>query len=215
MQRKKKIISGAERFVKDLFKEDSSGHDWWHVCRVRNLALTIASEEKGLDIFVVELAALLHDVDDWKLSDGSMDRTRGFLESYKLDDKMVRQIIQICKEVSFKGAGVKTKMSSKEGEVVQDADRIDALGAIGIARCFAFGGSRGRALYDPRYSPKEHASFEQYKDDASHSINHFFEKLLLLKDRMNTASAKRIAEKRHLFMQLYLKQFFAEWQGDL
>jgi uncharacterized protein len=167
---------------------------------------------------VVELAALLHDVADWKFAGGDHDAgpraARAWLESLGVAKETVDQVCEIVAGMSFKGAGVKTAMTSLAGQCVQDADRLDALGAIGIARAFAYGGYKGQGLYDPAAPPTLHDSFEAYKQGASTTINHFYEKLLLLQDRMNTTAGKRLAAGRHRYMELYLEQFFAEWEGQ-
>jgi uncharacterized protein len=207
------VIQSTELFVKDVLKGDSSGHDWWHVHRVRNLALRIAKEEKA-DPFIVELAALLHDVDDFKLGgDGTPKKARQWLESQGIDADIIDRVCVIIENVSFKGASVQSKMESIEGRCVQDADRLDAIGAIGVARTFMFSGSKGRMMHDPDSKPVLHSDYQQYKNDKGTTINHFHEKLLLLKDRMNTATGKRLAEGRHNYMELFLREFHDEWDG--
>jgi len=195
---------------------EGSGHDWWHVYRVWKNAIHIGKQE-SVDLFVVELAALLHDVADWKFHDGNDEIgpqvAKEWLESLAVSVDTVSHVCQIIKDISFKGAGVVTAMKTTEGMVVQDADRLDALGAIGIARTFAYGGSKNREMYNPDINPEMHTSFEQYKNSQGTSINHFYEKLLLLKELMNTATAKQIAEKRHAVMEDYLNQFYREWEG--
>jgi len=195
---------------------EGSGHDWWHVYRVWKNAIHIGKQE-SVDIFVVELAALLHDVADWKFHNGNDEIgpqvAKEWLESLGVSVDTVSHVCQIIKDISFKGAGVVTAMKTTEGMVVQDADRLDALGAIGIARTFAYGGSKNREMYNPDINPEMHTSFEQYKNSQGTSINHFYEKLLLLKELMNTATAKQIAEKRHAVMEDYLAQFYREWEG--
>src|SRR4051812_25940365 len=202
--------------VRGLLSGEGSGHDWFHVERVRNTALRIAHEE-GADVFVVELAALLHDVADWKFAGGDHEAgpraARGGLLSLGGPQQTNDEVGVIIARLSFKGAGVETPMSTIEGQCVQDADRLDAIGAIGIARAFAYGGHQGRAMYDPAISPEPHASFEAYKKNAGPTINHFYEKLLLLKDRMNTATGKRMAAERHVVLEEFLEEFFAEWVG--
>src|SRR5205823_10874493 len=162
--------------------------------------------------------ALLHDVADWKFADGDHDAgsraARAWLDSLNVPQPVIDHVASIIAGLSFKGAGVETPMSTIEGQCVQDADRLDALGAIGVARAFAYGGHKGRALYDPAVPPQRHASFEAYKKNSGPTINHFYEKLLLLKDRMNTATGKRIAARRHEFMERFLEQLFAEWNGE-
>jgi uncharacterized protein len=210
------VVRQTTAHVRALLADEGSGHDWFHVERVRNVAMSIAREE-GADAFVVELAALLHDVADWKFAGGDHDAgpraAREWLSSLGVDPAAMDHVASIIAGLSFKGAGVETPMSTIEGKCVQDADRLDAIGAIGIARAFAYGGHKGRALYDPAMPPQPHASFEAYKKNAGPTINHFYEKLLLLKDRMNTATGKRLAAERHAFLEMFLEQFFAEWEG--
>jgi uncharacterized protein len=213
----RQLILDTESFIRARLGGDASGHDWYHVDRVRRSAVMIGAAE-GADLFVTELAALLHDVADWKFHDGDEDagpRVAGeWLESQRADPSLIAQVQQVIREVSFKGAGVATKPSTLEGQVVQDADRLDAIGAIGIARTFAYGGHKGNAMYDPLKTATPHASFEDYKTKSSSTINHFYEKLLLLKDRLNTATARQIAGSRHRFMEEFLAQFYKEWNGD-
>ncbi|MBO6523806.1 MAG: HD domain-containing protein [Balneolaceae bacterium] len=212
---KKEILKKTEEFVKGRLEGDS-GHDWWHIHRVRNIALHIAKKEQA-DLFIVELAVLLHDVADHKFHDG--DETigakvaRDWLLSLGIDQKTILHVCQIIKNVSFKGANVETSMQTIEGKIVQDADRLDAMGAIGIARAFSYGGYRNRELYNPNQKPTMHSSFDEYKKDEGHTINHFYEKLFLLKNRMNTATGKSLAEERHQFMQDYVDCFLKEWDG--
>jgi len=210
------VLARTTAYVRERMEGEGTGHDWWHVDRVRRVALRLA-EEEGADPFVVELAALLHDVADHKFHGG--DETAGpraareWLEALGVEEATVEHVCTIIAELSFKGAGVATPMSTREGEVVQDADRLDAIGAIGVARTFAFGGSRGRPLHDPEAAPEAHASFAAYKASRGPTINHFHEKLLLLRDRMNTAAARRVAEERHRFMEEFLDRFQREWDG--
>ena len=209
------IIQKTAEYVKQEFAEDSSGHDWWHIYRVWRNAVTIC-EREGADSFIVQLAALLHDLDDWKfndLGDETPRRAQGWLDSLSIAPPIADAVCRIIMHISFKGAAVENKMDSLEGFIVQDADRLDAIGAIGIARTFAYGGFAKRSLYDPDSPPQLHASFEEYKNSSSATINHFYEKLLLLKDMMNTATAKRIAEQRHEIMVQFLNQFMKEWEG--
>lgn len=208
------IIQSIASLIKEKLENESGGHDWWHVYRVWQLSKSMAETEEA-DIFVVELAALLHDVADWKYNNG--DEHAGgkaalsILKEYSLPDQTIDHVVEIIDSISFKGAGVETMMKTIEGEIVQDADRLDAIGAIGIARTFAYGGMKGRGIHDPDIKPCPHQSFEEYKNSNSPTINHFFEKLLLLKDRMNTQTAKDIAVERHQFMEQFLSQFFREW----
>lgn len=212
------IIQKTADYVRKTLEGDGTGHDWWHVYRVWKTAVHIGKEERA-NLFVVELAVLLHDIADWKLHGGDdtvgPKRAREWLEQLGVEKSIIAQVADIVKHVSFKGAGVKSQMKTKEGMVVQDADRLDAIGAIGIARVFAYGGSKGREIHNPAIKPEQHDTFEQYKNSTSSTINHFYEKLLLLKDRMNTQTAKRMAEERHKFMEQYLKRFFKEWEGAL
>lgn len=210
---KQEDIAKTRIFVKQLHAADTSGHDWWHIHRVTQLALQIALKEKA-DAYLVEMAALLHDVDDWKLGNTETNKTQLFLENAGIPKHAVDTILTIIAEVSFKGAGVETPTTSVESRCVQDADRLDALGAIGIARAFTYGGSKNRSLYEPNINPVMHGSFHEYQVNQSHTINHFYEKLLLLKDRMTTPTGKVLAEERHQFMVTYLNQFFKEWNLD-
>jgi uncharacterized protein len=204
------------QFVEQKLAGDSSGHDWWHIYRVWNLAKNIAAQE-GANLLIVELSALLHDIADWKFHDGDDTKGPQMAEQFLLENKVAREVIdpvvEIVATISYKGAGVATPMQTLEGKVVQDADRLDAIGAMGIARTFAYGGHKNRLMYHPDEKPVMHQSFAQYKKNTGHTINHFYEKLLLLKDRMNTASAKKMAAGRHQFMQSYLDQFYEEWDG--
>ncbi|MEE3347024.1 MAG: HD domain-containing protein [Nitrospinota bacterium] len=211
------IIDKTCRFVEEKLAGEGSGHDWWHIYRVWNLAKNIAGQE-GANLIIVELSALLHDIADWKFHNG--DDSIGpklaeqFLVENQVERRVIDPVIEIITSISYKGAGVPTPMNTLEGKVVQDADRLDAIGALGIARTFAYGGHKNRLIYHPEEKPVLHQSFEDYKKNQGHTINHFYEKLLLLKDRMNTASGKRLAEARHQFMQAYLDQFYKEWDGN-
>ncbi len=209
------IIHQTADFIRKEFSDDSSGHDWWHIYRVWKNSLAICEIEQA-DAFIVQLAALLHDLDDWKFNasgDETPHRARAWLDSHQVDSSVAESVCHIITHISYKGAGVENKMDSLEGFIVQDADRLDAIGAIGIGRAFAYGGYKDRPMYDPDSPPQMHASFEEYKNSKSATINHFYEKLLLLKDRMNTQTAKRIAEERHQVMQKFLDQFMLEWEG--
>ncbi len=211
------LINKTRLHVEKEMTGDGSGHDWWHVFRVWSIARKLGQAE-GADPATVELSALLHDIADWKFNDG--DDSAGpkqageWLRANSAEPKLIDDVCEIISTLSFKGAGVATPMRTIEGKVVQDADRLDAIGAVGIARTFAYGGHKNRLMYHPDESPVLHQSFDDYKKNTGHTINHFREKLLLLKDRMNTDSAKRVAEKRHLFMEDYLDQFFKEWNGN-
>jgi uncharacterized protein len=211
------IIQKTTDHVRGLLSGEGSGHDWFHIERVRNTALAIAREERA-DLFIVELAALLHDVADWKFAGGDHNAgpraAREWLASLNIAPGIIDHVCNIIASLSFKGAGVETPMNTIEGRCVQDADRLDALGAIGIGRAFAYGGHKGRPLYDPAIPPQPHATFEAYKKDAGPTLNHFYEKLLLLKDRMSTPTARRLAAARHAYLEQFLAQFLAEWKGD-
>lgn len=209
-------VQRTVEFIRNAHAADSSGHDWWHIWRVWQMARRLASEERA-DLDVVDLAALLHDVADWKFHDGDEDvgprKAREWLSTLETPAPVIDHVAEIIAAVSFKGAGVATPMKTLEGRCVQDADRLDAIGAIGIARAFAYGGSRGRLLYDPEMPPEAHESFAAYKRNAGPTINHFHEKLLLLKDRMQTEAGRREAAERHAFMEDFLRRFHAEWNG--
>jgi uncharacterized protein len=209
------VLAEAAAFVREELAHDSSGHDWWHIARVTVLARRIAAEE-GADTFVCELAALLHDVADEKIAGdeaAGQAKVRGWIEAHSVEVETIERVMEIIGAMSF-GGGNRPEMRTLEGRVVQDADRLDALGAIGIARAFAFGGSRGRALYDPDEPPREYRSQAEYHASTSSTVNHFHEKLLLLKDRLNTDYARQLAEGRHRYMQAFLDEFAAEWEGD-
>jgi uncharacterized protein len=211
------IIQKTTDHVRGLLSGEGSGHDWFHIERVRNTALAIARQEHA-DLFIVELAALLHDVADWKFAGGDHDAgpraAREWLAALDVAPDVIDHVCGIIAGLSFKGAGVDTPMNSIEGQCVQDADRLDALGAIGIARAFAYSGHKGRPLYDPAIPPEPHATFEAYKRNTGPTLNHFYEKLLLLKDRMTTLTARRLATARHIYLEQFLDQFLAEWKGD-
>lgn len=211
------IIDKTILFVKTKLEQAEGGHDWFHIERVYKNALLIAQEE-ACDLTVVKLGALLHDIADSKFHNG--DETigpktaRAFLEAENVDEATIVHVVNIIENISFKGGNFERTFSSKELEIVQDADRLDAIGAIGIARCFNYGGFKNRALYNPAIPPKFGMSKEEYKTNDSPTINHFYEKLLLLKDKMNTPTGKKIAEARHRFMENFLSQFYAEWEGE-
>lgn len=209
------IVALTAEHVKDTLGAECTGHDWWHTYRVWQNSIAIARHERGADLFVVQLGALLHDIADWKFNKGSEDvgvRTAAkWLKETGADKDTIERVCHIVRHISFKGAGVKNRLDSKEGMIVQDADRLDAIGAIGIARTFAYGGYTGIPIYDPKAKHKLHKSFASYKNSKSSSINHFHEKLLLLKGRMNTKTGKRLARRRDRFMRAYLKEFFSEW----
>lgn len=210
------IIDKTIQFVKETLKDAEGGHDWFHIHRVLNNAQLIAKSE-NVNSLVISLGALLHDIADSKFHNG--DETIGpkkateFLLLQDVDSAVIEHVVQIIKNISFKGGRVERTFSSKELDVVQDADRLDAIGAIGIARCFNYGGFKNRALYNPEILPDLTMTKEEYKKNTAPTINHFYEKLLLLKDKMNTKTGRQLAAKRHQFMELYLKQFYAEWDG--
>jgi len=212
------IIDETILFVKDSLKDAEGGHDWFHTHRVFSNAQLIAKGE-DVDDFVVSLSALLHDIADSKFHDG--DETIGpqkateFLISQNVDSAIIEHVVQIIKNISFKGGNTKRTFSSIELDVVQDADRLDAIGAIGIARCFNYGGFKNRALYNPEILPNLNMTKKEYKKNTAPTINHFYEKLLLLKDKMNTKTGRKIAIERHLFMENYLTQFYNEWDGKV
>lgn len=209
------LINRTAKQVQSALLGDGTGHVWWHVYRVWKMAQRIGRAEQA-DPLVVELAALLHDIADWKLHGGDSSvgptKAREWLDTLDLEPGIVDHICRIIANISFKGAAVEQPPLSLEGQVVQDADRLDAMGAIGIARVFAYGGSKGRAIYDPAVKPTNHSTPEAYLKGGT-SVNHFYEKLLLLKDRMNTATGRAMAEERHEFMKEYLRRFFEEWEG--
>ncbi|WP_439130130.1 HD domain-containing protein [Polaribacter sp.] len=215
-----KIIQNTINFVKETLKNAKGGHDWFHVERVFKNAIQISKEEK-VDIFVVSLAALLHDIADSKFYNGDEKigprKAKHFLIDQKVPKKIGKHVVKIIKNMSFKNTLDKNRkhFTSKELEVVQDADRLDAIGAIGIARCFNYGGFKNRDLYNPEILPNLTMTKEEYKNSEAPTLNHFYEKLLLLKDKMNTVSGKKIAENRHQFMEGFLEQFYDEWNGKL
>jgi len=207
------IIEKTSSFVKETLKNAEGGHDWWHIYRVWVNAKRIAADEP-CNLLIVELAALLHDIADSKFHGGNEEigpEVAGkFLQSIAMDTTVIEHVQQIIRYISFKSGFENISFHSKELAIVQDADRLDAIGAIGIARAFSYGGFKGREIYNPEIKPDLHLSKEAYKASSAPSINHFYEKLLLLKDKMNTAAGKRLALQRHEFMELYLKQFYSE-----
>ncbi|MCJ8210537.1 HD domain-containing protein [Mucilaginibacter sp. RS28] len=210
------LISRTANYVKETLSGAEAGHDWWHILRVWNNAKQIAKTEQS-DLLIVELAALLHDIADSKFHNGDEEvgpRTAvSFLNSLSADEAVVREVELIIRHMSFKSSFDSPSYHSAELAVVQDADRLDAIGAIGIARAFTYGGFKGRELYNPEIAPDLNMTKETYKKSTAPTINHFYEKLLLLKDKMNTATGKKIAEERHRFMEQYLEQFYQEWNG--
>lgn len=217
MTNKDLIIENTIQFVKDTLKNAEGGHDWFHIERVLNNAKLIAKTEEAND-FIIQLGALLHDIADSKFHNG--DETVGqkvateFLQYQQVNADVIEHVVKIIQNISFKGGNVEQQFHSTELDIVQDADRLDALGAIGIARTFNYGGFKGRPLYDPEIAPKLNMTKEEYKASNTPTINHFYEKLLLLKDRMNTKTGTEIAQKRHQYMESFLDQFYAEWNGE-
>jgi uncharacterized protein len=211
------LIEETISFVKQKLENAEGGHDWFHIERVYKNALLISKNEV-CDLNVVQLGALLHDIADSKFHDGNEnigpETASHFLNEQNVDQKTIEHVIQIIKNISFKGGNFEKRFSSIELDIVQDADRLDAIGAIGIARTFNYGGFKNRQLYNPDILPNLQLTKEEYKNSASPTINHFYEKLLLLKDKMNTATGKKIAQERHVYMETFLKQFYAEWHGE-
>ncbi len=213
---KPEVIKNTVEFVQKTLGDAEGGHDWFHIQRVYNNAKLIAEGENA-NRFIVKLGALLHDIADYKFHNG--DESKGpqmasdFLKTQEVSKEDTAHIIKIIENVSFKGGNEKQSFNSTELQIVQDADRLDALGAIGIARTFNYGGFKGRALYDPEIEPNLNMTKEEYKASTAPTINHFYEKLLLLKDLMNTETGRKIAEERHRFMENYLQQFYSEWDG--
>ncbi len=211
------VIEKTISFVQQELQGAEGGHDWFHIQRVYNNAVLIAATE-NVDTFIVALGALLHDIADAKFHNGDEnvgpEKAKAFLLSLHIDQPVIDHVENIIRHISFKGGNFSASFSSPELVVVQDADRLDALGAIGIARAFHYGGFKDRQIYDPAVLPNLNMSREEYKHSNAPTINHFYEKLLLLKDKMNTGTGKRIAEQRHIFMQQYLDQFYNEWNGE-
>lgn len=211
------LIENTIAFVKKELRNAEAGHDWFHIERVYRTSMLIGSEEK-CDMITVQLGALLHDIADSKFHDGNEDigpeKARMFLKQQNVGQTVIAHVVDIIRNISFKGGNEPTNFRSPELEIVQDADRLDAIGAIGIARAFNYGGFKNRSLYDPDVPPSMTMSKEEYKKSSSPTINHFYEKLLLLKDKLNTTTAQKIAAGRHRFMEQYLEQFYAEWHGS-
>jgi uncharacterized protein len=216
MIHKSLVVKATEEFVKKQMGDDSTGHDWFHVDRVRSISLLIAERELVGDRFIIEMAALLHDIPDEKLNRNAQvgqNKLRNLFEEIQLSTDLSLKIMEVINSISFRG-GEKKSLPSWEAKIVQDADRLDALGAIGIARTFAYGGKKGQPIYHPEYMVREQMTLEEYRNGKSSSIHHFYEKLLLLKDLLNTDTAKKMAEDRHRFMEEFLKQFYLEWNGQ-
>lgn len=212
------LVSKIKSHIQGVFKHDATGHDWYHIERVYKMAIYLQKSEGG-DIETIELAALLHDISDHKMNGGILNAGGNVAYNLLIDlgcnESKALKVKEIVEGVSYKGANVADNMQSIEGKIVQDADRLDAIGAIGIARAFAFGGNKDRPMYLPNSKPEMHNSFEIYANSKSHTINHFYEKLLLLKDRLNTESAVKIGNERHTFMENYLQQFYNEWNTKI
>ena len=210
------LIEHTIAYVKETLQNAEGGHDWFHIERVYKNSLNIAASEEA-HLLVVKLGALLHDIADSKFHGGDDTvgpaKARDFLETQKVSEAIIDHVVKIIENISFKGGNVQQQFRSIELDIVQDADRLDALGAIGIARTFNYGGFKNRPLYDPEIKPNLNMSKEEYKASLAPTINHFYEKLLLLKERMNTATGRKIAEQRHAFMEVFLDQFYAEWDG--
>ncbi|WP_120185954.1 HD domain-containing protein [Tenacibaculum lutimaris] len=215
---KEQIIQNTIEFVKETLQGAEGGHDFFHIERVYKNALLIAKDE-NVDEFVVSLGALLHDIADSKFHNGDETvgpkKARAFLLNQQVPEEVIIHIEKIITNISFKGGNFEQRFSSPELDVVQDADRLDAIGAIGIARCFNYGGFKNRELYNPEIAPNLNMTKEEYKKSTAPTINHFYEKLLLLKDKMNTDTGKVIAEQRHTYMEEFLKQFYNEWNGNI
>lgn len=212
------VITATVNFVKEELQGAEGGHDWWHIYRVWQQAKNIAAAETA-DILVVELGALLHDIADSKFHNGNEDigpaKAVAFLQTLEVPAATIAQVENIIRHISFKGGNQEQIFFSPELAVVQDADRLDAIGAIGIARAFNYGGFKNRALYDPAVKPNMQMTKEEYKSSTAPTITHFYEKLLLLKDRMNTATGKELAAERHAFMEMFLERFYKEWEGEI
>jgi len=212
------LIEKTAAFIEEKFQHEGSGHDWPHIRRVWQVARSLARQQPVIDQEVTELSALLHDIADWKFHGGDYEAgpraARAWLASQQAPEATIARVEQVIREVSFKGLGVATPVSSPEAAVVQDADRLDAIGAIGVGRAFAYGGHAGRPMHDPATPPVSHADFEQYKRSTAPTINHFYEKLLHLRDRLHTPGARRLAEERHQFMEQFVAQFLREWDSE-
>ena len=210
----KDIIKKTADFVQKQLMGAAPGFDWGHICRVWKNGIKIAEKEGNVDMDVVELSALLHNLNDWKFAAKGSVSARSWLSSLDVDGSMIDRICHVIDHISFKGAKTPVEMKTREGMIVQDADRLDAMGAMGIVRTFSYGGCINQEIHNENISPVQHGSFEEYKSKRSSSINHFYEKLLLLKDRMNTKTGREMAEQRHEFMEDFLSQFFAEWKAE-
>lgn len=213
---KDQVIRNTIEFVKKELENDYTGHDFWHIYRVTTISKKIAKEENA-DIYICELAALLHDVADEKLTNNEgkgLKKIRSFLEENKVDKEDIKHIIEIISTMSYKGGTNKKDMRTLEGKIVQDADRLDAIGAIGVARCMCYTGAKQRPIYEPNENIRENMTLDEYRSNKGNAINHFYEKLLKLKDQMNTKSAKELAKGRHKFLEEFLDNFHMEWNGQ-
>lgn len=212
------MIEKTIAFVKEKLRGAEAGHDWFHIERVYKNALLIAQDDSEADLLVVQLGALLHDIADSKFHNGDEsigpETARKFLSENNVDEEVIEKVVKIIENISFKG-GVKREYTSRELDIVQDADRLDAIGAVGIARTFNYGGFKNRELYNPKIKPNLNMTKEEYKNSTTPTINHFYEKLLLLKDKMNTPKGKELAQQRHEFMEQFLAQFYKEWNGEM
>lgn len=208
----KESILKTEEYVKQFLDGEASGHDWWHIHRVRQMALNLASEQ-SCNLFIIEMAALLHDLADDKITNDGISHVQNWLKQLQIDEADIDHIMEIITTMSFKGGQTKHVMKTIEGKIVQDADRLDAIGAIGIARTFAYAGNRHHPIYHPDLPIRDTMTYDEYRNGESSAINHFYEKLLKLADQMNTKKAKKLAMERHAFLEQFLSQFFKEWNG--
>lgn len=216
LNHQKEMISAAERFCKSELENDATGHDWWHIHRVVQMARRLAREENA-NCFICTMAALLHDIADEKLNDSKesgLRKVSDWFEGQPMEDEERQHIMEIISTMSY-NAGSNPPMRSLEGKVVQDADRLDAIGAIAIARTFLYAGWKGHPIHDPHLPPRDNMTPGEYRHDKSTAINHFHEKLLKLKDRVNTSAARRMAEERHRYMEQYVERFYQEWEGQV
>lgn len=212
------VILQTIEFVKCTLANAEGGHDWWHIYRVWQLSKVIAESEQA-SLFVIELGALLHDIADSKFHDGNEEfgpkKATEFLQTLEVEASVIKHVENIIRHISFKGGNETQQFKSLELNIIQDADRLDAMGAIGIARTFNYGGFKNREIYNPEIKPKLNMTKDEYKQNTAPTLNHFYEKLLLLKDRMNTTTGKRMAEQRHKFMKGFLDEFYKEWKGEI
>jgi uncharacterized protein len=212
------LVTATAHFIEQKFADEGSGHDWAHIRRVWLMARRLAADSPAANPEITELGALLHDIADWKFHGGDYEAgpraARAWLLSQRAPEELIDRVETIIREVSFRGLGVQTPVSSLEAALVQDADRLDAIGAVGIGRAFAYGGHKGRPLHDPAVPPVAHESFASYQQNTAPTLNHFYEKLLHLKDRLQTPAARAVAEDRHAFMEAFVARFLAEWDGE-